>query len=99
MVSLPTAILLAGALIGIGLSVGLIGCLFVLYRIFITLSVLRTADTPEDAAFLYRQFTGKKKKPQKVVAEMPDLEIGSLADNPDAMENMRKQQSSLSEAY
>lgn len=94
MLSLPTAILLAGIVVGIGFPVGLLGITYILYRLILHLAIFKVAENSREAAFLRRQFVDGPPKPQKVVAEMPDREIASLADNPEVLENMRKKQTS-----
>jgi len=92
MLSLPAAILIAGICIGIGLPATVFSILYFAYRMVLMVSVLKRTDTVNDAAYLHRQMGGKKVKPPKEIIESPEIEIGSMAENSKAMENLRKMQ-------
>lgn len=92
MVSLPTAILIAAMVVGVALPLGILAAAFFAYKIFVAAKIFNLSKTVEDAAFLQRQFTKNKITQEKVVAEMPDIEIAALAENPDILERLEAMQ-------
>lgn len=92
MLSLPTAILIAGILIGIGLPVTIIAFCYFAYKMMMSATIFRFSDNANDSAYLHRQLLNKAPKAPDMPPEAHDIEIASMSDNPEAMENLRRNQ-------
>jgi len=92
MISLPTAILIAGIVIGIGFPAAMIGAFYFAYKMLLTATIFKSATNANDAAFLHRQFSKETPKPPEADPVIPDMEISSMADSEEMMANLRRNQ-------
>lgn len=92
-----TAALIIGFMVTVGIGVTVTLSIKHLCNLLKTIAVLKAAGTAKEAAFLSRQLLDESPKPpEKMVAEMPEIDVSSMADNPKAMKNLRAKQSSSS---
>lgn len=93
--SLTSAIIVAGILVALGLAVGIAVAAYYAYRLMVTITIFKATDNARDAAMLHRSMNGKPPKPpeespEKKVAQMPDIGIHEMGENPVARKNLRK---------
>lgn len=92
--SLPAAIAIAGATLGLGLGIGIAAMFYFLYRIFCVLAAAMTGDPSALRRAIQKAPKAQKPEDQKVVAEIPELGIHALSEDPDVLSKLRDKQDS-----
>lgn len=101
--STTQALLAAAAIIGICMTVGLVGFGYFAFRLVRMTLVLKASTTAKEAAMLLRADDAKSAAASaqlnKNPMELPDIGIHQMGESHEAKKNLRKKQNATSETY